>query len=226
MIVPALLSTLAFAQTAQADPFRYDDKLCSELAQETRDINSSGQTEKPDVYDLESPRMVTLQGVMEELDNQSYWRIVQVLAENFEVACISRPNSVVQILAENGVPNEPTIGEVIDDALERQNLDRSLENWGLIAIPEIDFEVMTWRQLLEIFEEIPQEQRSDRKNDVYFLGFRKYLQKYDLGTEADFALGWDIFQQASFERHENADVPLAQVLDHIFKNEGLRLKPD
>ena len=121
--VVAFLALINFAFVARADATEFESKLCSELKNDLQQHFRRDTFSPNDFRDDENPLMVGLKEVADELDDKHYLRVMFVLPEELQSACIERPDWLVEKMSEEGVPDDPIVADIIDYILEFRGLD-------------------------------------------------------------------------------------------------------
>ena len=222
MVYPALLCVWAFAQTAQADPLRFDDKLCSDLAKETQEYVDQSVDGELSGWEADSPIIKTMDAAMAHLEDEVFWRVRHFLLTTFTRGCVSRWPVVIANLEKVGVPSDPTVGQVIDGALRLKGLDRSKPNLGLRPLPEIDFDTQTWDDVNSLLENVPPAEQGLMIDNILLLGFSEHMEKYDLSDPEHLERAREIAILLSFEG--GTDETIGAILDRLAVEAGLRLK--
>lgn len=165
---------------------------------------------------------MVLDAAMTELVGEAHWHVQSFLLPMFTRGCVTRWPVVVEKLQEAGVPDEPTVGQVIDGALSLVKLDRSKLAWNLRQLPELDFETHTLEDWEEILLSITLPDRGFLVNDVFQLGYRKWLERYDLSDPKDLETALSFATWLSFE-YGNPK-PIGVILDEFAAEAGFTLK--
>lgn len=210
------------ATSAHEDPRRFDDKLCSDLTRETEQYLARAPKGELHWYFSDSPLMVVMNASTTELDREMAQRIYDATLIIAYHGCIDRAWDIVDILEAIGVSPNPTFGEVLDAALRFEGLDRSQENWGLRTLPEIDFEIHTEADLVDMMATIPEPEDLYKSNNLRKIGRRKFFQKYDLSDPKDRETARNL--RAPFSLEINDTETIGSVLDKLAQEAGLRLK--
>lgn len=116
-----------------------------------------------------------------QLDRFNYYRIRLPLRSFLQDACASFDNDV-----NSKNFSDISIHEMLDQAVSIYGLDRSLSEWGLIELPEIDFNEQTVREVLKNIGEADQIAIPDHANNIVAPAIAIFSENFDLVTQRDF----------------------------------------
>lgn len=224
-----LVSTIVTPVGANEYEHKKSADTCYELSSDwTEFLNNLEQEHGPERYRevAYGPNPIThiLDEYMSELklSKFNYYRIRMPLRSFLKDACAS-----FDIGAKSESLSNVPVHEVLDQAVLTYGLDRSLSDWGLIELPEVDFNEQTVREVISKIGEADRIALPDHANNIVAPAIAIFSEGFDLVTQRDFEQFHKLLPELFYlidTENISLDVPAGDILHRLAEERQIKRK--
>lgn len=208
---------LCFApDLASSESISNGNSACSVLKTEVTNFLEEKRAAGSPTDGPDNPIIQIITDVTADLDDLPRARIRTPLMSAFASPCM--------MPEQFDLSPETTVDEAIDFVLNAYGLDRTLPEWGLVELPEVDFETQSCLDIAVATSELPDEVVFNPFNDLFRAYVDLFWEDYDLSATDAREKQANAINMMMFEEQAMSSGPCAELMARLAENQGLQKK--
>lgn len=214
--LPLFAGLFFWSNTVNALPSDLNEKTCQALKSEM--MQFFADNEGGNFQDLApgNPISKVLDAAMDGLGKLEKDRIHGPLVQGFVPTCMEP--------TEYGLPEDVTVGDALRRAITELELDTTAPNWGLLELPELDFEKDSCMAFINMMDDLPEDELLDPTNNLFKVMTDRFYSRYDLSTPEAQQKAQTARSLLAFESQAMENEPCGALFTRLFAEVGLEPK--